>query len=59
MDYDFVAHLDPTLEEDKFLWDALGINSSSFQIEWRNGKLIRKKDEFEFSIILVKISLQR
>ena len=41
MQYDYIAHLDPTREENKFLWDALGINSSDFKMRWSNGKLIR------------------
>ena len=41
MQYDYIAHLDPTKEENKFLWDALGINSSDFKMRWSNGKLIR------------------
>ena len=50
MDYDFVAHLDPTLEEDKFLWDVLGINSTNFHKPWKNGKLIRKKSNLSFRL---------
>ena len=45
MRYDYISHLDPTKEEDKFLWDSVGLNSSSFQMSWVNGNLISSEDK--------------
>ena len=45
MKYDYVSHLDPTKEEDKFLWDSVGLNSSTIQMTWVNGLLISSEDK--------------
>merc|ERR1719483_116571 len=37
--YDFIGPLDPTMEETKFIWDAVGINSSTIKLQHSNSKM--------------------
>jgi len=37
--YDFIGLLDPTMEETKFIWDAVGINSSTITLRHSNSKM--------------------
>ena len=53
MRYDYISHLDPTKEENKFLWDSVGLNSSSFQMSWVNGNLISSEDKSKKRKILL------
>jgi len=41
MDFDYIGILDPSQEENKFIWEALGVKISNFQ--WSNAKFIKSQ----------------